>query len=352
MFKKTSVATLFVLVVILALVMGCSSDKTTETPTQESNPVQMVDVGAIVEAVAPPLFTTPAASPSVIDSAWNGGNHPLLGNVFGSRDPQTLYANINDFKRSHEILTSTMRVDQNGNVILGQYVDSHIAEIPSGQQMIHFTAVATALNGPTAIPAEAQAVIGTEVDVDYLVSVTVEEMPGSVIRIAMTLNDSVQTIFQWDEGTSGADDQTRLVYANLDPRDSSFTFKGVGYCQHPVSDQWPNGDRFCWAYNITADANANFSYRMSYFSNGTPGMTFLHSFLGGGNKDTEFALKYRIFSPADTAVCDSFMNREQVFGPNYSEGVGLITDYATYLADELMFPYSAVPQAMIANPWQ
>lgn len=352
MFSANSFRSLCLVVSILALVVGCSKDKTAVTPTQESNPISMVDVGAIIEAVAPPEFVAPATSPSAIDSAWNTGQYPLLEKVFGSRDPQTLYANINDFKMTHEILTNAMRVDENGNLIRGIYVDSHTVDFGGQIETIHFTATVTALDGPTAIPAPVQAVMGTSVDVDYLVSVVVTEMPIGVIRIGMTLNDSVQRVFQWDEGTSNDDEQTRLVYADLDPRDSSFTFKGVGYCQHPVNEQWPNGDRFCWAYNITAEANTDFSYRMSYFSNGTPGMTFLNCFLGGGNKDTEFALKYRTFHPADSSICDSLWALDQVFGPSYSEGSGLLTDYASYLADELMFPYSAVPQEMIANPFE
>ncbi len=352
MSKMISVSCLFTFVCLLALIAGCSDNKTSQPPTTpDSNPIQLVDVGAIIENVAPPEYVAPAGSPSAIDSLWTSGQSPLLECVFGSHEPEALYSNINDFKMNHDILTSTMRVDADGNIILGEYVDSHLVDMGDAEIMMHFTATVTALDGPTAVPASAQEVIGTEIDVDYLISVVADDMPGSVIRIAMTLNDTAQTIFQWDEGTSNDDEQTRLVYASLDPRDSSFVFKGLGYCQHPVSEQWPNGDRFCWAYNITAEANSDFSYRMSYFSNGTPGMTFLHTFLGGGNKDTEFALKYRMFEPADTTVCDSTWMRDQVFGPNYSEGAGLLTDYDEYLGDGLIFLYSAVPQEMIPNPF-
>jgi hypothetical protein len=73
--------------------------------------------------------------------------------------------------------------------------------------------------------------------------------------------------------------------------------------------------------------------------------------LGGGNKDTEFALKYRLFEPADTTVCDSMWMEDQVFGPNYSEGTGLITDYASYLDEALIFTNDDVPQLMIPDPW-
>ncbi len=352
MFKRSSSMNLLTGVFALLLAIGCGKDKTTTSTTNnDSYAIQMVDVGQIIESVAPPEYVSSVSSPTAIDTMWTTGQSPLLDKVFGSTDPQTLYANINDFKLSHDIIASTLRVDANGAIVPGIYVDSHLVTIDNGTGMIHFTATATALDGPTTIPAIAQSVIGTSVDLDYLISVAVDEMPDGVIRIGMTLNDSIQTIFQWDEGTDIGNETSRLYYATLDPTDSSFVFKGMGYCQHPVSTQWPNGDRFCWAYNITSDANSDFSYRMSYFSNGTPGMTFLHTFLGGGNKDTEFALRYRLFSPADTTVYDSYSSRDQVFGPNYTEGTGLISDYASYLNESLIFPYSSVPQEMIPNPW-
>jgi hypothetical protein len=343
---------LLILAFLMFMVAGCGDDETTTNNTQhESNPIELVNIGEIIESVAPPEYVAPVGAPSAIDSAWLYGDYPLLDKVFGSRDPQTLYANINDFKMNIDILSRTAHVDENGDIILGVYTDSNLVDMGDGEIMMHFTATVSALDNPTAIPASAQAVMGTEVDVDYLINVATEEMPDADIKIGMTLNDSIQTVFQWDEGTSGDDEQTRLVYANLDLTDSSFTFKGIGYCQHPVSDQWPNGDRFCWAYNITSEANSDFAYRMSYFSNGTPGMTFLNCFLAGGNKDAEFAIKYRAFSPADTNVCDSMWMKDQVFGPNYSEGTGLVTDYASYLDEALFFTNDNVPSIMIPDPW-
>lgn len=336
---------------LVALLAGCSDDKATQQQNPDGNPIQLVDVAAIVESVAPPEYTTPVGAAAAVDSAWMYGDYPLLENVFGSHEPEALYSNINDFKLSHDILTSTMLVDGDGDLITGTYVDSHLVDMGEDPIMMHFTAIVTALSGPTPIPLAAQEVVGEEVDLEYLVNVTTEEMPNGVIRIGFTLNDTIQTICQWDEGTSGDDEQTRLVYASLDPRDSSFTFRGLGYCQHPISPEWPEGDRFCWAYNITADASSDFSYRMGYTSEGEE-WSFRYGFLGGGNKDTEFALKYRSYHPVDTTVCDSTQMLEQVFGPNYSEGVGLITDYDDYLDDDLILPYSAIPQAMIPNPWE
>jgi hypothetical protein len=353
MFKFKVFSLFFGLFCALAFVAGCSDDSTTQpTPTQQSYPIDLVDVAGIIEQAAPPAYDGPVGAPAEIDTMWYAGQSPLLEKVFSSHEPMALHSNIEEFKMSYSILTHTIRVNQNGAVILGTYVDSHLVDMGDDNIMMHYTAIVTALDGTTPMPAAVQEVMGMGVDVDYLVDVTVTEMPGSQVFIGMRLTDTVQRICQWDEGTSDDDEQTRIVYASLDPSDSSFVFKGVGYCQHPVNDQWPNGDLFCWAYSITADANSDFSYRMSYFSNGTPGMTFLHCFLGGGNKDTEFALRYRMFSPADTNVCDSIWMSDQVFGPDYSEGAGLLSAYEEYLDEELLFLYDAVPAAMIPNPWE
>jgi hypothetical protein len=351
MFTNRILNLMLCLACTLCVVAGCSDDKTTQPPTdQESNPIQMVDVSAIIEQVAPPEYIAPVGSPSTIDSAWLYGDYPLLEGVFGSHEPAALYSNINDFKLSYDILSSTLLADENGNIILGTYVDSHLVEMGDGEIMMHFTAVATALDGPTPVPADAQAVIGTEMKVDYLITVDVTEMPGSTVKIGFTLNDTLQTIAQWDEGTSNDDTQTRLVYSSLDLRDSTFTFRGLGYCQHPESEQWPDGDLFCWAYNITSEANSDFSYRMSNTSENNTS-SYRNSFLGGGNKDTEFAMKYRPYHPVAATVCDSMWMKDQVFGPNYSEGSGLPTDYDEYLNDDLLFPRSYVPAQMIDNPW-
>jgi hypothetical protein len=73
--------------------------------------------------------------------------------------------------------------------------------------------------------------------------------------------------------------------------------------------------------------------------------------VGGGNKDVEFAMKYRQFKPADTTEMDSYSSYDQVFGPNYSEGTGLISEYDAYLADELIYTYEAIPSAQVVSPW-
>jgi hypothetical protein len=62
-------------------------------------------------------------------------------------------------------------------------------------------------------------------------------------------------------------------------------------------------------------------------------------------------MRYRAYIPADTAVCDSLHMYDAVFGPNYAEGTGLISDYDSYLSESLFIPYEAIPQLPLANPF-
>jgi hypothetical protein len=43
---------------------------------------------------------------------------------------------------------------------------------------------------------------------------------------------------------------------------------------------------------------------------------------------------------------------DAVFGPNYTEGTSLITAFDSYLNEDLFYPYSAIPQLPLANPFE
>jgi len=350
MFKRV-VTTVSAAALLLVLVVGCGSDEktTASNPPAANSQIELVDMGALIEAVCPPEFTAPTAIPNGADSIgiWTDGDYPLLEKVFGSQDPQALYANINSFKNSFGIITETMEVDADGNIVTGTYIDSAYSDTWDGMAWIHFTVVVTALADPTAIPAEMQEVMGAEIDIDYLLTIDLEEMTDETILIGMTLTDTEQTLLQFDLGAGNpTDTESRFIYASLNPIDSTFVFKGVGYCEHQ------DGQKYTYAFNINSEANSNFAYRMSYYSNGSIENDLLNCIIGGGNKDEEFALSYRMFIPADTTVCDSSYMFDQVFGPNYSEGAGLVTDYEVYLDGSLYFGYDVVPQAVLTNPWE
>jgi len=109
---------------------------------------------------------------------------------------------------------------------------------------------------------------------------------------------------------------------------------------------------FAYAFNISSESNSDFSYRNSWYSNGSGTIDFLHTIVGGGNKESEFALRYRCFSPADTTVADSAHMSDQLFGPNYTEGTGLLTDYNDYIDEDLIFGYDLIPMEMLTDPWE
>lgn len=73
--------------------------------------------------------------------------------------------------------------------------------------------------------------------------------------------------------------------------------------------------------------------------------------IGGGNKDVEFALKYRQFMPADAEEMDEFSAYDQVFGPNYAEGTSLISEFDEYVNEALIYTHEAIPIETFPSPW-
>ncbi len=333
------------MIILSAVLVGCGDDAPSGGGT--TTPLDMVNIGEIIENAVPPEYEAPSAMPAEIDSAWFSGQSPLLEKVFGAVEPQSIHSNIADFKMNSEIFNNTLLVDENGDVVTGVYIDSHLVDWWDGQIMMHFTVTVAALEDPITIPTEFQEVMGTEIDLDYLITPVIEEMPYGEVFIGMKITETEQTVFQYDVNSGDSEDtETRYRYASLNPTDSSFIFKGLGFVEHE------GGEMYNYSFNITSEANSDFSYRMSYYSNGSYPITFLHTFLGYGNRDDEFAIKYRMFSPADTNVCDSIWMFDQVFGPDYSEGTGLITEYEDYLDDSLIFDFSTIPMEMLPNPYE
>ena len=342
---------LTVVVVCLILTIGCS-DKKAANPTTSPQPVRIMAIDSLISRVVPPEYTAPVGSPSSLDSVWLYGSNPLISNVFGNDNPQTLYSNISKFKMNVDICSHFLRADANGAVVTGTVSDSiHVEQMPGDSVWFHCTGTISQLNGAILIPEAAQAIIGTSADLDYLISIQVSEVPTMRFYIALSLSDTAQTFLQFFKDT-GAKGETQMVYLNLRKADSTFDFRGIGHCVQEPYGQSLDSSRFSWGYNISSSANANFAYRMAYTSNGWNSTNVLFKFLGGGNKDTEFALRYRTFAPADTTVCDSLHMYDAVFGPNYTEGTSLVTAFDNYLDEDLFYPYSAIPQLPLANPFE
>lgn len=337
-------------VCLLVLAVGCSDKKTTN-PTIAPQPLKIAAIDSLIRRVAPPEYIAPVGSPMILDSVWLYGSHPLLSSVFGNVDPQTLYANIGKFKMNIDICSHFLRVDADGIPVTGTVGDSvHIETMPGDSVWFHATGTVTKLNAAVTIPAAAEPIIGPSVGLDYLLSLQLAEVPTAGYYLALKLTDSSQTFLQFF-ADSGAKGETQMVYLNLKMSDSTFDFRGTGHCIQAPQGQSVDSSRFSWGYNITSSANANFAYRMAYTSNGWQGINQMFKYLGGGNKNTEFALRYRAYIPADTAACDSLHMYDAVFGPNYTEGTGLISSYNSYLSESLFYPYEAIPQLPLANPF-
>ena len=333
---------------LLSMMIGCSDDDATSTGGTNPQPLELVDIGAIIAATAPPEFSAPVTAPGDSLGAWTSGDYPLLENVLGSHEPQALYTNIEQFEAFLGIVIDLVPVNTSGQIIVGVYSDS--VEVTMEDTTLYFnaTATVTAISGLTTIPADANDVLGTQVDVDYLVSIDVQEMPGSTVKFGILLSDTAQTLLRYEGGRSDepGKEESQISYANLDPRDSSYTFRGVGYVDYTT-------EQFKFLFEISCDADGDFAYRNCWYSNGSGAENpdFRHSIVGGGNRDTEFALQYRMFSPADTTVCDSTYMYDQVFGPNYSAGTGLISAYEDYLGDALIYDEDLFPTDQLTDPW-
>ncbi|MEZ5360616.1 MAG: hypothetical protein R3F48_17520 [Candidatus Zixiibacteriota bacterium] len=346
---------LFVLSAFVLFFVGCSDDDSNPTTpgtggtTADTLEASLVDVTDVIRAAAPPIFTAPTAAPA-IDSfqVWTEGEYPLLEKVFGEDDPQTLHRNVSDFEMFMDILASCLYVDENGDIIEGTFVDSSTEDIGGQMMTMHVTGSVSALESATAIPTAYQSIFGASIDLDYLVQITVEEIEGGLLQFGVKLSDTEQNLLVFQQNMSGDPESTEasLVYSTLTLADSSFEFSGIMHSEDSQGE-------FDVTYIMTADASNDFSYRMSWFSDDIPApdYTLLGCIIGGGNKDTEFALKYRQYTPADAASIDSEWSFDEVFGPNYTNGTGLITDYSDFVNEELIIGYASVPTTAITSPW-
>ncbi|MEZ5357517.1 MAG: hypothetical protein R3F48_01720 [Candidatus Zixiibacteriota bacterium] len=324
----------FGLLVAVLLIAGCSDDSSTNPTAAGAQHVQFADYEELITEIAPPEYTAPAAKPFVIDPIWNSGTNPLLGKVFSEDEPMSLYANANAFENLIAQIEMMLETNDEGALVF----DTNYITL-------------TELSSATTLPTYAHDIIGTSVSVENLLDITYEGMPeGAIIQIAFTQSESVETILMYHKYPNmdaPAYFETTLYYANYIPADSSFTFKGIFLKDMSATTTAR------WVYDIHSVNDADFSYRMSWYSDPEGGLTntLLGCIVGGGNKDTEFALRYRQYIPADSAEYDSTYALDQVFAANYTEGTGLISSYETYVNESLIFTYDQMPTALLASPW-
>jgi len=319
------------IVLMITLTAGCSDDGSTVTGSVGGTRVDFADYRGLIERIAPPVYEHPALTPTLIDSVWTFGEYPLLGKVFSENEPMSLYSNLDKFDMAMEILGELLKVDANGDY----YADSMVT--------------VTTLAGPTILPATMQPVLGESVTVEHLATVQFPgDEAGRNLQIGFTKNETVQTVllfFSQPQTETPGNIESSVFYASFNPVDSSIVMKGMVFIDYVTTVA-------SWVYEIGSINESDFAYRMAWYSNDLPdSQTLLGCIVGGGNKDAEFALKYREFVPADSTMYNDFSASEEIFGPYYTEGTGLISAFADYIDDSLLYPLSAQPSALLVSPW-
>ena len=323
---------------LLIFVVGCSDDDDTNPagPSSDWTSVNFADFDQIIEEIAPAVYEAPLLAPS----DWTTGEVPLLGKVLGDNEPMSLYTNLDNFTEMVAELEDIVLMNDEGLFML----DTTLCD---GEFCVEDYVQFTELNAPTAMPAALQDLLGASLDLDYLVDMDWPEMAnGDIMQVAFKADDQVQTMFVFDvRAETDLITCSSVYYASLTLADSSIVMKGMTF------KDYGNGFTASWLYDISSVDESDFAYKMSWFSDESEDFTLLGCIIGGGQADTEFALKYREYSPADSTDYYAEHSLEQVFNSDYSAGTGLISAYSNYLTEANFFLYDDMPTALLTSPW-
>jgi len=339
--KRAMTTAMLLAVALLGLNVVCSDDDST-TPTGPGDgwtAVNFADYSDLIGDIAPPLYTEPLASPADIDPMWTS---TFLNKVFSEMEPMSLYSNLEYFDALVQEIEMFLVMNEEGDVA----VDSSISEGDiHSYDVCEITELAAAVPIPTAL----QDVFGTTVTVENLATLDFPEMAESdVLQLGFTINDEEQAILAFErmDETESITIST-LYYFCMDMADSSIQMRGAVYKDY--------GDQTSarWVYDIESVNTSEFAYRMSWYSDpeGELTQTMLGCIIGGGDKDVEFALKYREYKPADSTDFFADLSQEQVFGPNYAEGTGLISAFSAFVDPALFIVYDDMPSMLMSSPF-
>ncbi len=322
-------------------------DTTSDTTTAAVyHDAEFAAYDSLFDRIAPPEYTggdavkIPTTDTTVIDSLWWYGEWSLLGKIFGSEDPFSLHHSIASFKETVYMLGRMLEMDDQYNFRLK--VDDTVPEL--GVRLGDF-ATMTELTGPTAIPLEMQHLFGASVDLDYMLELDLSsiEPTAPFMQIGFKKEADLERLFFYDyesiEGTGGF-----YTFVEHTPSDSSLVFAGAAYDIEPDET---NG----WVYKIDAENTGMFDYRMAWFSDNWGDNIGMATIAAYGAKDTEFAVKYRSFVPADTSVVDSFHIHDQVFTGDYDASPSPFESWDQFVHDSTLFLYEDFPTGVLPSPF-
>ncbi len=326
---------LFCLTVFAAMMMfGCSD--TTTGPGGNWTDVDFPNYEEIVEEIAPPPYTAPLAKVGALDSMWTG---TYLKKVFSMDESMSLYSNLDVFETEIENFEQYILYNDS----TGEYMAD-----TNGTDFITFSNLSSAVTFPTDI----QAIMGTSIDVDYLLVMNNPDAEeGEAYHVGFTMTDTLQTVVIYNRINESAAITTTFCYwAKFDPVDSTIEMRGVTYKE----TTGVRSDR--WAYIIHSNELDEFGYRMGWYADPEDQLTetLFGTIIGGGDRNDEFALTLREYVPADST--DYSYGMQQVFtldGTAYAEGTSLITDasFTDYLDEANYFEYADMPTALFASPF-
>ncbi len=324
-------------IVLAVLVSSCSSGSSTG-PTARKK-ISFANYDDLVRDILPDAYVASGAvgiSAGIfeIDPLWYEGEYALLDKVLGEESSESVFYYLDQFDRTVDDIEGLLMVDDSGNL----YADTSWMKLYE-------------LSLTTQIPAEAQTIIGSSVLVENWIDVTFESDPeGKLNHIGFSQNEDEEIILlynYWPAGMFGANGESWLFYARLDKSDSTIVMKGIDF-----KDEG-GGKSVRRVFDVETVDGSDFAYRMSWYTDESDEQgPFLGCIVGGGNKDTEFALRYRQFTPADAQNPDSTYLLDQVFNADYSEGTSLISSYGQFIDEDLIIRYDDMPTQHIPSPWQ
>ncbi len=347
MFKKSLIC-IFVVFIALAFVFfaGCSDDSPTTSAGDGENGGTILNFDlslytALVEEIAPPVYTSPVGKTAVLDSVWFAGDYPLLGKVFSDEEPMSLYWNL---ERLDAIISEI-------NTALAQ--DSVFDEDSSGadtnsNEFGWYEIIE--LSMPTTIPTECAEVFGfTSLDLDYVIKMHSAEDSNFASHAGFKVDSSEEQFLTYFKNENpaeyGGGTETFVYYAYRNLNTDSINIMGVFYKLYPDSTTSAR-----WVYDIKSVEDSLFDYRMSWFSDELE-TSLLGCIIGGGNKDQSFALKYNQYMPADAESSDPEQNTSGAFNSDYSEATDFATEYADFLHPSRYFTFDYIPTGYLPSPW-
>ncbi len=331
-------ALLFVL--MLLITAGCGDDNATAPAHSGGLGITLSTYSELVRAVAPPVFAPSGASQALAFSDWSDGDYPLLGKVFGENEPMSLYSNID-------------RLDmlvENINFVLDSGAGTYSFNEDGGT--IHVVASIDSLEAPTTIPAECQAVLGmSSVDLTYKVNFQLQEVEGQANQAGFKITDTTETFLTYFKAPQTNDpehpdaQESLVFFARRNLVTDAVDIKGV------FLKDYGDQTKAIWVYDFQAAPDSSFTYRMSWYADDFGDTNAVACIIGGGNKTTEFALKYRQFKPADSPDYDSICIYDQLFGPNYADlGATLASSWDSITDLDNLFTYDDLPTTLLDNP--